>query len=109
MADAPVQTGAGENSPAIDTANLRTTYSNVCRIAQTPNELLLDFGLNPNFYGPILTEPLKLDTRVIMSHECAKRLALHLATAIQSYESKYGAIELDIAKRLKPSEPSVVK
>jgi len=103
MAEEATQQGAGENSPVIDIENLRTTYANVCRIAQTPNEVIVDFGLNPNFFGAILPEPLTLDTRVIMTHDSAKRLLLHLANAIQSYESKYGIIELDIAKRMKPA------
>ena len=101
MAEETSQTSAAENSPTIDTADLKTTYANVCRIAQTPNEMLIDFGLNPNFFGNILSEPLKLDTRVILSHDGAKRLLLHLATAIQSYEAKYGVIELDVTKRIK--------
>lgn len=101
MADETAQKWEPENAPEINVENLRTTYANVCRIAQTPNELIIDFGLNPNFFGNILAEPLKLDTRVILSHDGAKRLLLHLASAIQSYEAKYGAIELDLTKRLK--------
>ena len=101
MAEDTTQTGVGENTPTIDTENLRTTYANVCRIAQTPNEMIVDFGLNPNFFGAILPEPLKLENRIILSHDGAKRLMLHLANAIQSYEAKYGVIELDVAKRLK--------
>lgn len=89
-------------NPQIDTAALRTTYANVCRIAQTPNEIIVDFGFNSNFFGNILAEPLKLESRVIMSHDAAKRLLLHLNNALATYESKYGVIELDVSKRLKP-------
>jgi hypothetical protein len=80
--------------------NLQTCYANVCRIAQTPNEVIVDFGMNPNFFGPILDEPLRLNQRVILSHDAAKRLCLHLTQTLQAYEAKYGAIELDVAKRL---------
>lgn len=95
-------------TPEIDQSNLHVTYANVCRIAQTPNEVLVDFGMNPNFFGTILDEPLKLESRVIMSHDAAKRLCLHLMATIQNFESKYGAIELDVTKRLKaqPAAPS---
>ncbi len=96
---------AEPTAPKIDTAHLRATYANVCRIAQTPNEVIVDFGLNPNFFGNILDEPLKLDSRVILSHDAAKRLCLHLTATIQNYEARYGVIELDVAKRLK--NPSV--
>ncbi|HEX4083625.1 MAG TPA: DUF3467 domain-containing protein [Chthoniobacteraceae bacterium] len=94
---APVETP----TPDINTVDLKTTYANVCRIAQTPNEMIVDFGLNPNFFGNILSEPLRLESRIILSHDGAKRLMLHLANAIQSYEAKYGVIELDVSKRVK--------
>jgi hypothetical protein len=90
----------------IDTTGLRTSYANVCRIAQTPNEVIVDFGLNPNFFGNILDEPLKLDNRVILSHDAAKRLCIHLTATIQNYEARYGAIELDVTKRLKGTPAS---
>lgn len=88
-------------SSQIDTSNLRTSYANVCRIAQTPNEVIIDFGMNPNFFGNILEESLKLDNRVILSHDAAKRLCLHLTATIQNFEARYGTIELDVTKRLK--------
>lgn len=90
--------------PKIDASNLKSVYANVCRIAQTPNEVIVDFGMNPNFFGAILDEPLKLDTRVIMSHDAAKRLCIHLTATIQAFEAKYGPIELDVTKRLKQQE-----
>ena len=99
MPDQPAQ-------PAIDASNLRSTYANVCRIAQTPNEVIIDFGVNPNFFGQILDEPLKLDSRVILSHDAAKRLCIHLTATIQNYEARYGAIELDVTKRLKGGSAS---
>jgi hypothetical protein len=68
--------------------------------------MIVDFGLNANFFGNILPEPLKLETRIILTHDAAKRLMLHLANSIQSYEAKYGVIELDVSKRLKPGAAS---
>jgi hypothetical protein len=88
-------------APKIVQDTLKTSYANVCRIAQTPNEVIVDFGMNPNFFGQVLDEPLSLDHRIIMSHDAAKRLCIHLTNTIQAFEAKYGAIELDIAKRLK--------
>lgn len=90
-------------TPTIVQDTMKTSYANVCRIAQTPNEVIIDFGVNPNFFGTILDEPLRLDNRIIMTHDAAKRLCLHLANTIQGYEAKYGPIELDVAKRLKPA------
>lgn len=98
-----------QRNPEIDRGKLQTSYSNVCRIAQTPNEVIIDFGMNPNFFGQILDEPLRLDSRIIMSHDGAKRLCAHLVTALQTYEAKYGPIELDVAKRLRaqPAAPEM--
>jgi len=90
-------------TPSVDASALKTSYANVCRIAQTPNEVIVDFGMNPNFFGNILDEPLKLDNRIILSHDAAKRLCLHLTATIQNYEARYGTIELDVTKRLKNS------
>jgi len=88
-------------APQIDASSLKSVYANVCRIAQTPNEVIVDFGMNLNFFGQIIDEPLKLENRVILSHDAAKRLCLHLTATIQAYEAKYGPIELDVTKRLK--------
>jgi hypothetical protein len=102
MAEEATQTGAPEtNSPAIDIQNLKTVYANVCRIVPTPAEIIVDFGLNANFFGPVLQEPLKLETRIVMSPDGAKRLTQHLLSTIHNYEAKYGVIELDMAKRVK--------
>ena len=103
MADEPNTTSGA--TPQIEQANLRTSYANVCRIAQTPNEVIIDFGMNPNFFGNILDEPLKLENRIVMSHDAAKRLCLHLTGTIQNFEAKYGVIELDVTKRMK-QQPS---
>jgi hypothetical protein len=88
-------------TPALDQAKLNSTYSNICRIAQTPDEVVIDFGTNLNFYGQIVDELPRLDQRIIMTHQTAKRLSLYLANTIAAYEQKYGVVELDVAKRVK--------
>lgn len=101
MPEETTQTNAAENVPAINTDDLKTIYANICRIVPTPTEIIVDFGLNPNFFMPIVSEIPKLESRVIMSPDGAKRLTQALAHTIQSYEAKYGVIELDVAKRVK--------
>jgi hypothetical protein len=93
----------------IDISKLSTAYANICRIAQTPNEVIVDFGLNPNFFGNILEEPLRLDQRIILSPDAAKRLCLHLNATLQSYEARYGVIELDIERRLTSAARAAAK
>ncbi len=96
MAQEATQTGALAAAPTIDTSELVSTYANACRISQTPAEMVIDFGL---YFAGVQNEPLKLETRVILTHEAAKRLLLNLASALQAHEATYGVIELDPAKR----------
>jgi len=97
----PDETKPATPQVQVDASGIQTSYANVCRIAQTPNEVIVDFGMNPNFFGQILDEPLKLSNRIILSHDAAKRLCLHLTATVQNYEARYGQIELDVTKRLK--------
>lgn len=76
-------------------------YSNVVRIVPTPNEMILDFGLNLNAYGQVVEEEPRIVSRVITSYDGAKRLWVHLTQVLQAYEEKYGVIDLDIARRIK--------
>lgn len=76
-------------------------YANACRIFATPNEVVLDFAMNLNAFGPLVDEEARIVSRVVTSYDGAKRLWAHLTQTLQAYEQKYGPIELDIAKRLK--------
>lgn len=78
------------------------TYSNVSRIFATPNEVVLDFAMNLNAFGPLIEEDAHIVSRVVTSYDGAKRLWHHLTQTLQAYEQKYGAIELDLTKRIKP-------
>jgi hypothetical protein len=76
-------------------------YSNVSRIFATPNEVVLDFAMNLNAFGPMIEEEPQIVSRVVTSYDGAKRLWAHLTQTLQAYEKKYGVIELDLAKRVK--------
>jgi hypothetical protein len=82
-----------------DSSNLSTVYANFCRVTGTPEELVLDFGLNTQM-GPVPTEPVKLTHRLVMNFYTAKRLLGALHHAIQGFERSYGVLEVDINKRL---------
>src|SRR5262245_58799010 len=64
----------------VDTSQLSSTYTNWYRVTGTPEELILDFGLNPQM-GQAPTEAIKLTHRLVMNFYTAKRLlnALHFA------------------------------
>lgn len=88
-------------SVELDDTQVEAIYANLCRVASTPEEVVLDLGLNPN---PLGAPPAKLriSQRVVLSHYTAKRLAALLTAAVQRHEQNFGFLETDIRKRVKP-------
>ena len=82
-------------------ASAHATYSNLCRVTGTPEEVIMDFALNPNAFGAVVDEPMKIDHRIVMGYEAAKRTALVLLQTIKRHEENFGEIELDPRRRLK--------
>ena len=66
----------------VDATGLLSTYTNWYRVTGTPEELVIDFGLNPQM-GQVPTEPIKLTTRLVMNFYTAKRLLNALQFAVQ--------------------------
>lgn len=83
---------------SVDSSALSTVYANFCRVTGTPEELVLDFGLNTQM-APTPTEPVKLTHRLVLNYYTAKRLLGALHMSIQQHESVYGTLEIDIQKR----------
>ena len=90
-----------ESQIPVDATNLRTIYANVAGISANINEIYLAFGLNTDPYNPAPTEPVTLDTRVIMTPDGAKRLCLNLNKTLAAFEQRFGVIELDLQKRVR--------
>ena len=61
----------------IDDSKVIAAYSNFCRVTGTPEELIIDFGLNPQPFG-VPTEPIPVTQRIVTNFYTAKRM-LHLA------------------------------
>lgn len=80
------------------------SYANLCRVTGTPEEVILDFALNPNAFGPVVDEVLKVDHRIVMNYQAAKRTALVLMETVRRHEERFGQIELDPRKRLRGSK-----
>jgi hypothetical protein len=53
---------------------METIYSNMCRGLMTAEEIMLDFGFNPNSGGRVVDEPAEVRTRVVLSLPSAVRL-----------------------------------
>jgi hypothetical protein len=85
---------------SVDTTALSTAYANFCRVTGTPEELVLDFGLNTQMQ-PVPTEAIKLTHRLVINFFTAKRLLGALHMAVQQHESVYGVLEVDVQKRVR--------
>lgn len=74
-------------------------YANFARVMGTPEELILDFALNPNPFATGKQE-VPVSQRLILNYYTAKRLLSALHTSIQRHEAAFGAIELDVRRRV---------
>ncbi len=75
-------------------------YANFCRVTGSPEELIVDFGLNPQPVG-MPKDPINVNQRVIMNFFTAKRLLAALQMSVQRHEAVFGVLETDIQKRLR--------
>jgi Protein of unknown function (DUF3467) len=96
---------ADESRPAepmpvpVDESHIVATYSNFCRVTGTPEELIVDFGLNKQVAG---TSPdtIHVTQRIIVNFFTAKRLAAALAMAVARHEQAFGVLETDVQRRI---------
>jgi hypothetical protein len=82
----------------VDDSGTVPSYSNFCRVTATPEEVILDFGLNPQPFAPG-RQDVKANQRIVMNFYTAKRLLTALGMTIQRHEGTFGAIELDVRRR----------
>jgi hypothetical protein len=98
----PVGTEAGPQiQPTIEPADLEPIYTNFARVTGSPEELILDFGLNTQPVGNVNT-PVKISERLVMNYYTAKRLWHTLGVSLQRHEQTFGVLETDIGKRVMP-------
>jgi Protein of unknown function (DUF3467) len=86
------------NEVVVDDAGANATYSNFCRVTATPEEVILDFGLNTQ---PFATDgqTVKANHRIVMNFYTTKRLLSAIGMTIQRHEQTFGSIELDVRRR----------
>jgi len=94
------KTAALPQSPevSVDDSATSPTYANFCRVTATPEEVILDFGLNPQPFASGQQE-VKASQRIVMNFFTAKRLLTALSMTIQRHEGTFGSIELDVRRR----------
>ena len=114
--DAPVEEVAAEETAAeetaqeapaarqrvavqVDDSGSSCSYANFCRVTGSPEELIIDFALNPQPMG-VPSEAIDIDQRVVMNYYTAKRMLAALQMSIQRHEAVFGVLETDINKRV---------
>ena len=101
------QAAAGTQQPAqqaqqrveIDDSEIVASYANFCRVTGTPEELIVDFGLNSEPMG-VPKDPLKINQRIITNYFTAKRMLQALHMSVQRHEQAFGVLETDVQKRV---------
>jgi len=83
----------------INDDNVTACYANFCRVSSTPEELILDLGLNPNPMTAV--ESITVSQRIILNHFTAKRMLAALSMAVKRHEDAFGVLEVDVRKRVK--------
>lgn len=89
----------------VNDQDANSAYANFCRVTGSPEELIVDFGLNPQPVG-VPKDPINVNQRVIMNFYTAKRLLAALQMSVQRHEAVFGNLETDIQKRLKVQQGS---
>jgi hypothetical protein len=82
----------------VDDTGVLPSYSNFCRVTATPEEVILDFGLNPQPFA-MGRQDVKANQRIVMNFYTAKRLLTALGMTVQRHEGTFGGIELDVQRR----------
>lgn len=85
----------------VNDENAYATYANFCRVTGSPEELIIDFGLNPQPIG-VPKDPIQVKQRIIVNFFTAKRLLAALQMSVARHESVFGVLETDINKRVRP-------
>ena len=93
---------AAQHQQHVDAENLSPIYANFARVTGSPEELVLDFGLNPQPFGDPSVS-VKVSERLVMNYFTAKRLWAALGMALQRHEQAFGVLETDVNKRVLPS------
>ena len=71
----------------VDDGNAHVAYANFCRVTGTPEEMILDFGLNPQPFG-VPTEPIPINHRLIVSFYTAKRMLHALQISHDAFRAR---------------------
>ncbi|HEX4000176.1 MAG TPA: DUF3467 domain-containing protein [Pirellulales bacterium] len=98
----PAAQSAGQGGPRIEVDDSKTVtcYANFCRVTGTPEELIIDFGLNPQPFIMPPPHPVPIAQRIVTNYYTAKRMLHALQLTLQRHEAVFGVLEPDVQKRV---------
>ncbi|MGA2067959.1 MAG: DUF3467 domain-containing protein [Thermoguttaceae bacterium] len=99
---APAQAKPQQAQIQVDDSKAIPMYTNFCRVTGTPEEMIIDFGLNPQPVD-VSTFSIVITQRIVTNYFTAKRMLHALMMTIQRHEATFGVIETDIQRRVHPS------
>jgi hypothetical protein len=79
-----------------DDSNMKSSYANVCNVTSTREEVVMLFGMNQAWNRGQKEVTIQLTDRIVVSPYAAKRLSMLLAGIITEYESRYGALNIEM-------------
>ena len=83
---------AGQQKLRFDTANIKSTYCNVCNATSTREEVVINFGVNKTWDMGNKDLEVQLEHRIILSPFAAKRLHELLTKLMTEHEQRYGVL-----------------
>jgi hypothetical protein len=90
-----VQVGDTTVNVRWDDSQMRTSYSNVCNVTGTREEITLLLGIHQAWRTGVQEVVVQLHDRIIVSPYAAKRLSLLLTRVLREYESRYGVLPVE--------------
>ncbi|MDZ4253867.1 MAG: DUF3467 domain-containing protein [Sulfuritalea sp.] len=78
-----------------DDSRMNTSYSNVCNVLGSREEITLLFGANQAWHSAQKEVKVLLSDRIVLNPYAAKRLAGLLDRVLKEYEARYGQLKHD--------------
>src|SRR5215470_15450509 len=94
--------GSGVAAPVLPTVNwddssMKTSYANVVNASSTREEVTLFFGTNLTWNpGEAREFKVRLSDRIVLNPYAAKRLWILVGAILKEYESRFGALNMDV-------------
>lgn len=87
-----------------DDSRMQTVFANVVNGSSTREEVSLFFGLNETWnLSEAKSLKVQLSNRVVLTPFAAKRLWALLGNILQSYEKRYGTLDITTTQSSQPS------